>query len=125
MTGKVQPGDLPQDIRADVENLNRRLSSSLGPVRFEWVHDGKTTWCVQLHKGQSVSSQNVIVDGETDKWAEFDVSCGLPALRDLLAAMPLGMGVLVKGEVGLTSHIADVLRKEGRPARFMAAKAHA
>ena len=125
MTGRVQPGDLPQEIRADVENLNRRLSSSLGPVRFEWVHDGKTAWCVQLHRGQSVSTRSVIVDGETEKWFEFDVSCGLPALRDLLAEMPRGAGVLVEGKVGLTSHIADVLRKEGRPARFTATKTHA
>ena len=46
-------------------------------------------------------------------------------LRDLLAEMPRGAGVLVEGKVGLTSHIADVLRKEGRPARFTATKTHA
>ena len=121
MTGKVRPADLPSIIKTDVENLNRRLISALGPVRFEWVHDGKTVWCVQLHQGRSISTSRVIVDGEPEEWLDFEVLRGLPALRELLSKAPLGAGILVLGEVGLTSHIADVLRKEGRPARLATA----
>lgn len=123
MTGKVQPTDLPPSVRADIENLNRRLTLALGPVRFEWVHDGRTAWCVQLHQGRSVSTSRVIVSGTTEEWLDFDVSRGLPALRKLLSEIPPGTGILVQGEVGLTSHIADVLRKEGRPARLASVEA--
>lgn len=125
MTGQVQPTDLPRSIIAAVENLNRRLTSVLGPVRFEWVHDGKTAWCVQLHQGRSVSTSRVIVEGQTDDWLDFDVGQGLPGLRQLLMTAPANTGIRVQGEVGLTSHIADVLRKEGRPARFATLKADA
>ncbi|QDH34172.1 hypothetical protein [Porphyrobacter sp. YT40] len=118
MAGQVMPVDLPANIRTDVENLNRRLTAALGPVRFEWVHDGKQVWCVQLHQGSSISTQQVIVDGVPDDWAEFDAAAGLSALRSLLAEKPKTTGFLIIGEIGLTSHVADVLRKDGRPSRL-------
>jgi len=118
MTGEVSPANLPEEVRRDVGNLNRRLTSILGPVRFEWVHDGRTVWCLQLHQGQSVSTQRIIVDGMADKWLRFEASRGLPAMRKLLSEAPTDAGILVVGEVGLTSHVADVLRKDGRPARL-------
>jgi hypothetical protein len=42
----------------------------------------------------------------------------LDELRSLLHRLPSGVGVRIRGEVGLTSHVADLLRKHRRPARL-------
>ena len=108
---------LPKGILEDVQALYEALRSHLGPVRFEWVHDGTVPWIVQLHRGATETTGNVIVPGEARKWRRFDVTRGLEALRDELRHLPTEEGLIIIGEVGLTSHIADVLRKAKRPAR--------
>jgi hypothetical protein len=42
----------------------------------------------------------------------------LEALRGFLDQLPGDVGVRIEGEIGLTSHIADLLRKARRPARI-------
>jgi hypothetical protein len=49
---------------------------------------------------------------------EFDVRNGLAALRKLLAKLESGKGLILKGNVGLTSHVADVIRKSRVPAKM-------
>lgn len=116
MLGVTPRTDLPHNIVEDVIELYREIENIIGPVRFEWVHDGTNVWIVQMHKGVSVSSGCVIVPGEADEWIEFDVSRGLPELRQVIGNMDKGHGIKVKGNVGMTSHISDVLRRSGRPA---------
>ena len=111
MLGERAGGSLPEAVLLDVKALDRRLKSALGPVRFEWVHDGSQAWCVQLHVGASVSDGDVLFPGDVFDWTEFDASDGLGVLRELIARVGDGQGILVKGDVGLTSHIADILRK--------------
>lgn len=113
MLGETASGSLPEAVLRDVKALNRRLQSALGPVRFEWVHDGARAWCVQLHVGASASYGDVVFPGDVLNWTEFDASDGLAVLRELIARVGDGQGILVKGDVGLTSHIADLLRKAG------------
>lgn len=43
---------------------------------------------------------------------------GLPALREMIARLPLNTGILLNGRIGVTSHLADVLRKARIPARM-------
>tara|TARA_R110002020_G_scaffold5133_3_gene21803 strand:- start:198 stop:731 length:534 start_codon:yes stop_codon:yes gene_type:complete len=119
MLGLHQPAALPKEITRDVSLLHCKLSKVLGPVRIEWVHDGSQVWCVQLHVGITQSSGSVIVPGEASDWREVSASDGLEAIRNLLASLPDGCGVLVNGHVGVTSHIADLLRKKGSPARLV------
>jgi hypothetical protein len=118
MLGTSKPERLPRQILDDVAAVHSRLSEALGPVRIEWVHDGEQPWIVQLHVGATRTSAVALVDGEADSWVPFDVTEGLVALRALLLTLPLGTGLEVRGDVGLTSHIADVVRKWGRPARI-------
>jgi hypothetical protein len=118
MLGERIGGTLPEAVLQDVKALNRRLRSALGPVRFEWVHDGARVWCVQLHVGASVSDGETLVPGDVLDWTEFDASDGLAVLRELIARVGDGQGILVKGDVGLTSHIADLLRKAGIASRI-------
>lgn len=118
MLGQVLPDELPAAVTADIEEAHRRLASALGPVRIEWVHDGAIAWIVQLHVGATGTSATTIVAGDAERWHDFDVGQGLPALRDLLVRAESGMGVRLIGRVGLTSHVADVLRRWGGPARM-------
>lgn len=118
MLGERPPEPIPADIHAAVIVAHGALSERLGPVRIEWVHDGQEVWVVQLHVGVTMSVGTTIVAGTSADWRWFDVADGLPALRAFLDQLPATSGIALRGEVGLTSHIADVLRKFGRPARL-------
>ena len=118
MLGETAAISLPETIRDAVVELEGKLRAKLGPVRFEWVYDGEKAWCVQLHRGKSISSSTTIVPGEAEEWVAFDVTSGLPVLREVLSSLGERQGIEVRGNVGVTSHVADVLRKAGRPARL-------
>jgi len=117
MLGIRLPEQLPQQVTADVMSIFNFLRERLGPVRFEWVHDGGKVWIVQLHRGATQTAEGVLVPGEAKVWNRFYVSTGLNALRSALDTLPENEGIVLVGEIGLTSHIADVVRKAGKPAR--------
>jgi hypothetical protein len=117
MQGSVRSEQLPSAVVADVECLHRD-AADLGAVRFEWVHDGDQAWIVQLHRGATVSGAGVLVPGNANNWRTFHVTQGLERLRKLLTELEAGEGIELIGEVGLTSHIADVMRKANVPARI-------
>jgi len=118
MQGTVGPGLLPENLVEKVTALHDKLATTLGSVRFEWVYDGDAVWVVQLHRGRSASAGHVVVPGERSKWIAFRVEDGLEALRTMLESFPADAGLILDGEVGLTSHVADVIRKSGVPARI-------
>jgi hypothetical protein len=118
MLGVRPPGALPADIRQALEASNEALVAQLGPIRFEWVHDGVHAWIVQLHRGATGSGGRVIVPGEAERWILFDVADGLEALRDFTRSLGVGCGIELLGEVGLTSHIADIVRRAAIPTRI-------
>ena len=118
MLGARSPEPLPREIEVEVQRLFHSASDRLGDVRFEWVHDGRQAWIVQLHVGRAMSEDDILVPGSPDHWHEFEASRGLEALRSLLVELRSGTGVNLLGEVGLTSHFADLLRKAGKPARI-------
>jgi hypothetical protein len=118
MLGRKAPEKIPTSVTTDVRSLYEHAKAALGPVRFEWVHDGSRAWIVQLHKGVTDSAASTIVPGDAQHWEVFEVSRGLEALRGFLDQLPRDVGVHIAGEIGLTSHIADLLRKARRPARI-------
>lgn len=120
MLGLDAPEKLPAAIVKGVQAANEQIVAHLGPVRFEWVHDGERLWIVQLHCGATSTMRGVIVPGEPADWVEFKVADGIDQLRATLAGLREGSGIRVIGEVGLTSHIADLLRKARRPAVVIA-----
>lgn len=122
MLGQRSPEALPANILGDVEKTYDAITSTLGPARFEWVHDGERVWVVQLHRGGTNSDAATLVPGEAAQWAVFKASRGLEELRSFLAGLPEDVGVRIEGEVGLTSHFADLLRKTKRPARILGSK---
>jgi len=69
---------------------------------------------VKMYGGQ------VIVPGEAGNWIAFDVSQGLEALRELTQDFESDCGIELIGAVGLTSHVADIVRRARIPTRIRA-----
>jgi hypothetical protein len=120
MQGEVGSQYLPLAVRRAVERLYEAARLVLGPVRFEWVYDeeGQLAWLVQLHKGATSSTDRFLVPGSPAHWIPFKTDEGLEALRNLVENMSGETGLMLEGNVGVTSHFADILRKAGIAARF-------
>lgn len=121
MLGSKAPEELPAFVLRHLEKLHEELAATFGPVRTEWVHDGKRVWVVQMHKGATVSEADVLVPGDASHWMNFEVSNGLEALRHMLDDLDDDAGLRLVGQVGMTSHFADLVRKSGIPTRVVAA----
>jgi hypothetical protein len=119
MLGSLPPEALPEQVTKDIEDCYNSLSDKLGPVRFEWVHNKDGVWLVQLHLGATGTSGGIIVPGEPTVWIDFDVSNGLEKLRELVSSLSSDTGLRLVGQVGTTSHIADVVRRAGIPIRLV------
>jgi hypothetical protein len=117
MVGERKPERLPADVRGRVEVTYRAAAAALGPVRFEWVADDTRVWVVQLHRGASITQGRTIVPGTASRWHRFEVEHGIKALRQLIASVN-GDGIVLVGQVGVTSHFGDVLRKARVPSRI-------
>jgi len=120
MLGRVGPSQLDEDLRKRLEALHATLMRSVGSIRAEWVFDGERIWVIQLQQEAAVSAGQTIVPGEVESEEEFDVSRGLSGLRQLVELVEgTRVGIRIIGNVGMTSHIADVLRRHKVPSRIV------
>jgi hypothetical protein len=122
MLGNRPPEDLPGFVVADIAEAWAKLSKQIGPVSIEWAHDGQEAWILQLHcMSYAAGELGVIVLGEPNHgWLKFTAGDNLDRLKDLVReAGTAGMGIQIDGRVGLTSHVGDILRQAGVPARQM------
>jgi hypothetical protein len=118
MLARAAPAALPDRVLDDVRRLAARAAAALGPVRFEWAHDGDQAWVVQLHLTTGAATATTIHPGTPTRWRRFDPSHGLERLRELVATLAPGEGVELTGDVGVTSHAGDLLRRAVVPARL-------
>ena len=119
MVGQRAPETLPASVTADLIQRFSQISDTLGPIRFEWVHDGDQAWVVQLHKGASVTAGKIIFPGEAPEYHRFDVGQGIDSLRELIKDVAdSGDGIILVGRVGVTSHFGDLLRRAQIPSRI-------
>jgi hypothetical protein len=122
MVGKVGPERLPPDVLGSVRALLTEAQSRLGPVRMEWAADAERVWVVQLHAGPSPTSGLTIYPGAAKSYRRFDTRDGLEPLRALIAEVrQTGEGIILVGDIGVTSHMGDVLRKACVPSRVESA----
>lgn len=116
MVGGKKRTSLPHRVRAQVEELYCKAAEKLGPVRFEWVVDSRQAWIVQFHRGASPSLGRIIYPGSPTSFRRFDVEGGLEELRHLVNEVAsTGEGVTLVGDVGVTSHFGDILRRAKVP----------
>jgi hypothetical protein len=119
MLGLSAVETLPDEVTREVSILYDSAYATLGPVRMEWVYDGRRAWVVQFHRGATVSSDGVIYPGEPASFRRFETKDGIGPLRSLITeAKNNGDGIVLHGNVGLTSHFGDVLRKARIPSRI-------
>jgi hypothetical protein len=119
MQGKEAPQPLPESVERSVNDLQRKAAEALGPVRMEWVYDGTAAWVVQLHRGATEGSSRIIYPGSAASFHPFLVTEGIDALRRLISHLRnTEIGVVLIGDVGVTSHMGDLLRQARIPARL-------
>jgi hypothetical protein len=121
MLARAAPAALPARVLDDVRRLGARAAAPLGRVRFEWAHDGATAWVLQLHLAKTAASATTIHPGSPSRWHRFDPSFGLERLRDLIATVGADEGIEIAGDIGVTSHAGDLLRRAAIPSRLAAA----
>ncbi len=120
MQGLDVPVDLPDEVVAGVTQMFEVASSALGPVRMEWAYDGETFWVLQMHRGFTRSRGRVVFPGEAPRFHELDVDAGIDALRRLVHEVEgTGDGIVLVGNVGVTSHLGDILRRARIPSRIV------
>lgn len=128
MVGRAKPEKLPIEVIGAVEKQHKKAYNYLGPVEMEWVYDGLTVWTVQLHKqkGQIPLDKNIIYPGHANTFIKFRTSLGLDALRMLVSKIKgTTRGIILFGDVGITSHFGDLLRNAKIPSKIERNKKHA
>lgn len=119
MLGQSNPVQLPAELKSRLEEIYTVALRTCGSVRLEWAYDGEHIWILQLQQETAVSEGLWIVPGAFESEVEFDVSNGLEALRELIRKIDgTSVGVKLIGRVGMTSHVADVLRRHNVPSRM-------
>ena len=122
MVSRRAPEMLPPEVHSRVVGLFEQVQSKLGSVSFEWVFDGHMVWIVQLHRERGVSYGKTIYPGDADSFVRFEMDQGIEALRSLISDVrDTGVGVIVVGNVGITSHAGDLLRRARIPSRIESA----
>ena len=88
---------------------------------MEWVYDGLIVWIVQLHrqKDEITSEGNIIYPGSPASFHIFHTERGLESLRELISEVKgTSKGILLMGDVGITSHFGDLLRNAKIPSKI-------
>jgi hypothetical protein len=73
---------------------------------------------VQLHLATAAATGTTIHPGTPSRWRRFDPSLGLEHLRRLIATVAPDEGIEIAGDVGVTSHAGDLLRRASIPSRL-------
>ena len=120
MLGLAELVVLPDEVTSAVVTVYEQAKKTLGPVRMEWVFDTRgEPWIVQIHRGITTSQGLIVHPGEASFYHRFEVSRGIDELRALIAAVKnTREGIVLVGQVGVTSHLGDLLRKAQIPSRI-------
>jgi len=121
MIGQAKPEKLPPEVIYAVKKQHKKAYDILGPIEMEWVYDGLTVWIVQLHrqKDEVILKGNIIYPGKLTSFHTFHTAQGLESLRKLIAKVQgSSKGILLMGDVGITSHFGDLLRNAKIPSRI-------
>jgi hypothetical protein len=119
MLGALSPQTLPNDVVDSVEATLRRARDVIGVSRVEWVYDGADVWIVQAHQDELPGEGRTLFPGHPENEVRFDINDGLEELRSLVARLAgKSTGVVLVGDVGITSHFGDVLRRAEIPSRI-------
>jgi hypothetical protein len=118
MVGTLAPVKLPTDLSRKLRDLHCRMHEDFGSIRREWVYDGDRVWILQLQQEAPKSAGSVIVDGNHE--VTFRTDAGLEELRALTQRLyGTDASIRLVGNIGITSHMADILRRANVPSRLV------
>jgi hypothetical protein len=117
MMGAKRAETLPIHVRDAVSSFHQKVARVLGEgSKVEWAYADGEIWVLQLQLVNPAISSLVIVPGDATIFRSFDVRRGLDQLRDLIESVQgTGEGITLEGDVGITSHFGDVLRRARIP----------
>ena len=116
MLGDASPDQLPNQVRDLVRKTLSELSNRLGAIRAEWVFDGTDIWLLQLQQEPALSSGRTIVPGQPRRYIPFTAAEGIERLRVVIRTLDIKSdGIMLIGKVGMTTHLADLLRRANIP----------
>jgi hypothetical protein len=119
MLGRAAPEPLPTEVIKAVTKLYSQAFKRLGPVEMEWVYDGQMAWVIQISKSVKSPVGDTIFHGKPKIFHRFEVGKGLESLRDLVSRLKgSSEGIILVGDIGITSHFGDILRKAKIPSRI-------
>jgi hypothetical protein len=117
MLGHRGPEQLPNYVFEAGKKSYQLASKVLGPVEMEWVFDGRSIWVVQLNLSKAPHFDQLL--DHVRQWQKFDVKEGLDNLQNFVDNLDRAQdGVILVGDVGITSHFGDILRAAGLPFRI-------
>ena len=115
MLGIAESESLPHGLLDHIYTQWEKLHKILGAIEMEWVADNDLVWIVQLHKSKNcLSFGSTIVGGEPESWVDFQTAQGLDKLQELINSSESNVGINLIGNIGITSHLGDVLRKANK-----------
>jgi hypothetical protein len=73
---------------------------------------------LQLHLASAAAAAGTTIHpGTPSRWRRFDPTQGLERLRQLIASVGHDEGIEITGDIGVTSHAGDLLRRAAIPSR--------
>ena len=124
----AQKEEIPSNVKDSVIELYKKILKKIGPVQIEWVFDGEQTWCVQMHRSNHIQSDENIIVSSKNKSLEYhnfkidskiDTKEQLDELRKLIKSIKnKSIGISLIGDIGVTSHFGDILRKANIPSKI-------
>ncbi len=120
MLGEKPAEELPSELVSAVQHAIQNVLRLVGgTVKVEWAFDEEVVWILQLQQIEYAAHDSVIVPGERKHFRRFEVASGIERFREFVAETKRsGDGVLLVGNVGITSHFGDILRRSGVPSRL-------
>lgn len=123
MVGMQSPEALPKEVEENVYMMNRFIEKefeSLGILnngyKLEWGWtDCDSIAVYQFNFVNQVNFNRIIVKGNVSDMIGYETEKGLEGLRELIPKLKESQGIILKGNVGITSHFCDILREWGIP----------
>ncbi len=120
MNGTEAPQPLPEILRNRIEKLAKKLLGNFGPARVEWAADKEKIWILQVNLNQIKFKANeynqFVIYNQIKKisnYIEFKTNRGLSEFRKFLNDLDSKKnGVILVGNIGVTSHFGDLLRRK-------------
>jgi hypothetical protein len=112
MKGTQSPQQLPTFVEQSIQKLSEDIKSVYGLCRFEWAWQNHRAWLLQINQIQGQSQSMTALGTIRQGYLKFDPDLGLAELDRIISLAKLqDRDVLVTKQVGLTSHVCELLNQ--------------